>query len=413
MTAVLATLLLACLALLGGGTAAQAANADSHVVATWNMQAGPNQWGGAYTLARDHDTVALQEVPQGHPAGATFQGLVNGVEHYLWVEGNGPLRHLFILRTTSRHLGMITTYQPDSVQVIQGVYRPALAVVNEADNVMFASVHAASGGGNDAGSLLRRIEQAAMYGNFLDWVALGDFNRSPQDLAMMGVPPGARIYHGGQATQLSGNELDYMVSDVHTNRWQATVLPNHGSDHWPIRFGSLQAAAGPVDLTIHADNSDRVLDVYQDERANGTHVIQYQNTAAVNQQWQLRPLGITGESGRPMYRIVSKASGKCLDVDSGPRSGAGDYLNIWDCHPDGGDPGQGAPHHDTQNFTLEEPNPTFPNLTALRNEATGLYANINNNETQDGAWVIQWPYEQGPNGPDPVANETFFLHPTV
>ncbi|MGW2815630.1 hypothetical protein [Streptomyces sp. NPDC001415] len=30
------------------------------------------------------------------------------------------------------------------------------------------------------------------------------------------------------------------------------------------------------------------------------------------------------------------------------------------------------------------PNPTFPNLTMLRDNSTGLYANINHNETGDG-----------------------------
>ncbi|MGW2231448.1 RICIN domain-containing protein [Streptomyces formicae] len=408
--AVLATLLLTCAGLVAGSGTAQAANPDSHVAATWNMQAGPDRWAGAYNLSRTHDVVALQEVPQGRPAGSYYQGMVNGVEHYLWVQGdNGPLRHLYILRTTTRDLGMVTAWQPDNVLAIPGVYRPALGVVNRADGILFASVHAASGGGNDAGSLLRRIAETAFLQGFLDWAALGDFNRSPQDLPALGLPSGARIYNGGQATQQSGNELDYMVSDVDTDRWQASVLPNYGSDHWPIRFGALQASAGPAELTIHADNSDRLLDVYQGGSANGTHVIQYHDNGADNQRWYLRWLGILGDTGKPMYKIVSKQTGKCVDVANGQSSHAGDYLNIWDCHPLVGGPG--GPRRDTQNFTLEHPNPTFPNLTVLRDNSTGLYANINRNETGDGAWVIQWPYQLGPNWPNPAANEIFYLHP--
>ncbi|MFD9637618.1 RICIN domain-containing protein [Streptomyces violascens] len=34
-----------------------------------------------------------------------------------------------------------------------------------------------------------------------------------------------------------------------------------------------------------------------------------------------------------MYRIVSKQTGKCIDVARGHSSHVGDYLNIWDCHP--------------------------------------------------------------------------------
>ncbi|MEU8540315.1 RICIN domain-containing protein [Streptomyces sp. NPDC048717] len=412
VAATVITLLLACAGLFATSEVAQAANPDSHVAATWNMQAGPDRWAGAYNLARTHDVVALQEVPQGQPAGSYYQGMVNGVEHYLWIQGdNGPLRHLYILRTTTRNLGMVTAWQPDNVLPINGVYRPALGVVNRADGILFASVHAASGGGNDAGSLLRRIADTAFYQGFLDWAALGDFNRSPQDLPALGLPQNARIYNGGQATQQSGNELDYMVSDVDTDRWQASVLPNYGSDHWPVRFGALRAAAGPAELTIHADNSDRLLDVYGAQSANGTHVIQYHDDGGDNQRWYLRWLGILGDTGKPMYRIVSKASGKCVDVANGQKSHAGDYLNIWDCHPSIGEPGSGGPRRDTQNFTLEHPDSVFPNLTVLRDNGTGLYANINRNETGDGAWVIQWTYQPGPHQPDPVANETFYLHP--
>ncbi|MEU8888108.1 RICIN domain-containing protein [Streptomyces sp. NPDC048442] len=413
LTAGLATLLLAGTTLFASAITAQAANPDSHVVASWNMQAGPDRWAGAYNLAGTHDLVALQEVPLGAPAGSQLQGQVNGVEHYLWVQGdNGPLRHLYILRTPSRSLGMITAWQPDNVLNIAGVYRPALGVVNRADGILFASVHAASNGGrpNDAGALLRRISDAADAEGFLEWAALGDFNFNPANLPGLGLPPDSRIYNSGQATQQNGNELDYMVSDVDTDRWQATVLPNYGSDHWPIRFGSLQAAAEPVDLTIHADNSDRLLDVYQGQTGNGTHVIQYHANGAANQQWYLAALGYNSPSGTPLYRIVSKASNKCLDVANGQGSRAGDYLNIWDCHPREGEPGSGGYPRDTQNFTLEHPNAARPNLTLLRNNATGLYANINHNQTGDGTWVVQWPDQFGPF---PAPNETFYLHPVV
>ncbi|MEU7581612.1 hypothetical protein AB0B50_28880 [Streptomyces sp. NPDC041068] len=46
----------------------------------------------------------------------------------------------------------------------------------------------------------------------------------------------------------------------------------------------------------------------------------------------------------------------------------------------------------------------------LRNDATGLYANIDGGRTGDGTWVIQWPDQSGQY---PVADETFYLHPTI
>lgn len=41
---------------------------------------------------------------------------------------------------------------------------------------------------------------------------------------------------------------------------------------------------------------------------------------------------------------------------------------------------------------------------------TGLYANIGEEATGDGGWVIQWPDQAGDA---PATNEIFYLHPTV
>ncbi|MBB5121709.1 hypothetical protein AF335_07770 [Streptomyces eurocidicus] len=65
---------------------------------------------------------------------------------------------------------------------------------------------------------------------------------------------------------------------------------------------------------------------------------------------------------------------------------------------------------DTQNSTLEHPEPRFPNLTLLRDNATHRFADIRGNGTGDGTWVVQWPYQTNPNG-TPAINETFYLHP--
>ncbi|MEV5983280.1 hypothetical protein [Streptomyces sp. NPDC052114] len=105
---------------------------------------------------------------------------------------------------------------------------------------------------------------------------------------------------------------------------------------------------------------------------------------------------------------MSSDSGKCLDVNRGQQSGWGDYLNIWECHDIDGLPLPGGNQRDTQNFTLEHPNPRMPNLTMLRNNATGLCANISGNQTGDGAWVVQWGDQLGGY---PTPNESFYLHP--
>ncbi|MEU7581611.1 hypothetical protein AB0B50_28875 [Streptomyces sp. NPDC041068] len=174
--------------------------------------------------------------------------------------GRDPVRYLHVLDQQSQNLGIITSWWPDDVLEVPGVYRSALAVGTDTDGVLFASVHASANGGSDAASLVRRVAQAAYNEVYPSWAVLGDFNRSPGGLSISGIPAGSYIYNPGQATQHSGNELDYMVANVRTDNWQGTVGANAGSDHWPVRFGSMRGAAEPRELTIHPENTDtRVL----------------------------------------------------------------------------------------------------------------------------------------------------------
>ncbi|MEU3876639.1 MULTISPECIES: RICIN domain-containing protein [Streptomyces] len=403
---------LACTMLLVGGGPAAAAAPDTHRLATWNMQVGASRWSGVQRLSRTFGVVALQEVPAAAPAGAHLLGQNGNIRSYLWDVGSGQFRYLHILSQRSRNLGIVTSFYPDSVRELTGGYRSALAVVRREDRTVFASVHAASNGGrrNDAAALVRRVAGYASGNNVPNWVVLGDFNRSPRNVLGDGLPQNTRIYNSGQATQQSGNELDYAASNVNTQNWQATVNPNYGSDHWPVGFSTLRASGSPRDLTIHADNSDRLLDVYNGQSANGSHVIIYHANGGSNQRWRLVPAGRSAETGQPLYRIQTLSSGKCLDVNKGQKSTSGDYLNIRDCHGPNGEPDPGGPQRDTQNFTLEHPDWRFPNLTVFRNVSTHQVANVDHNRTGDGTWLVQWPYQRNSDG-TPAVNEAFYLHP--
>ncbi|MGW2388479.1 RICIN domain-containing protein [Streptomyces lydicamycinicus] len=407
----LVAFLLACAGIATSTGTAQAAAPDSHRPATWNMDQSRARWTGAYELAITHDVVALQEVPSTPPHAARHQGTVNGVDHYLWQEGErGEERHLYILRTPSRNLGMITSWTPDDVLNITSVYRPALGVIDRADGIMFASVHASSRQGGDSGRLLWEVALEAAAEGIAHWAAIGDFNIAPESIGRLFPPGNYRVYNPGQPTHVNGSEYDYMVANLTTDRWQATVRSNPGSDHWPVRFGALLGAAGPRSFTMEAQHSDLLLNVDHGNSANGTHVVQSQDHGEAS-RWFLRPLHRTNPPGQPLYRLVSATGYKCLDVHNGQHSKDGDYLEIDTCHLPDGSPEPGGYLHDTQNFTVEHPVAHQPNMTVLRNQATGDYVSISGNSTRDGAWAIQSPYETG-SGSYPVGNETFYLHPT-
>jgi hypothetical protein len=407
--AVLAGLVLMLGSLLSQGTAHAAA--QDHTPATWNMQGGTDRWAGVYTIAQFHSVVALQEVPgqRDHtptpPAAAQPTGRHNGnVTEYRWQEGRrGPVRYLYILQTTSRNLGMVTSFRADDFFATPGVYRPLLSVQNNADSVLFSSAHASADGGSDATSLMRRGRQAALDRGLQNWVVLGDFNRDllrlRRDNQNLPLPTGGYLYDPGQATQRSGGELDYMVSNIHTYNWQATVGRNRGSDHWPVLFGSLRAAAGFVNLS--SDSNGGLMEAERSRTANGTPVEFSHANGSDNQVWKLI---FTGQfSGVPLYHLVNKASGKCLDIHNGPNTKVGDYLVIWDCHNTTGEP-------DTQNFTLQQggQDPAEPDRTIVQHSVSNYFLNVLGDRRGDDARVGLWPIQPYPN-----RNESFYIHPAI
>ncbi|MDF3290137.1 hypothetical protein [Streptomyces silvisoli] len=414
LAGLLTAFLLACAGLIASSGTAQAAP-DDHTMATWNMNQSPDDWRDAYNIARVHDVVALQEVPIRVPAGAVRQPDVNGVEHYLWQEGTrGPERHLYILRPggSVRNMGMITSWEPDDVFNIPSVNRPALAVLNRADDILIASLHARTRGGSDVGALLQRIEFAAARSNVGHWAALGDYNRAPATIRQLTYQPAnMHIYNPGRPTHRSGGEWDYMITNFTTDRFQATVDTGRLSDHWPVYFHALQAAAGPTPFSMEAENSHLLLRAAGNTPENGAHVYQSQDDFATHSRWILRSINRINWLGQELYRIENLSdSNLCMDVEFGQQSHVGDYLNITTCHKVDGSPEPGGYLRDTQNFTLDHPDPLFPNLTMLHDNATGLYASILGNSTRDGAGAVQDRYHTH-QWPDPDANETFYLHP--
>ena len=78
-TLLAAAVVLMCTMIVWPGRSAQADSPDSHAIATWNLDQASSRWDGAWDLAHTHDVVALQEVSNDPPPGATLLRTVNGL----------------------------------------------------------------------------------------------------------------------------------------------------------------------------------------------------------------------------------------------------------------------------------------------------------------------------------------------
>jgi hypothetical protein len=95
----------------------------------------------------------------------------------------------------------------------------------------------------------------------------------------------------------------------------------HGGDNQAWR---IERSDDGYNSRLVSRRSGKCLDVRGESRDDGAPVIQWQCHGGANQQWRLEAVG-TG------YRFVARHSGKCLDV-AGSSTDDGTAIIQWQCH---------------------------------------------------------------------------------
>jgi hypothetical protein len=287
-------------------TPAEAADLASTPLITWNMQGansdGHSKWNQVSAFAQQVPTplLALQEVGAGPPAedlaltenlqiAAVNTANVFTVRHSQWRVGRfGILLDVYFLRTQANgaagtggrvNTAIVIPRGADEVRVIENPNGRHLLGVR-LGNTWYYTIHARADGGNDAAGVLQTVANVAQPNE--EWVVAGDFNRDPSTLP---IPAGATRYTTGLATHESGSELDYMVASQFVLNLPRSRLGGFLSDHFPIQFGGLQAAANPtLDVSrpqaIVCMQSGVVLDVASGITANYSPVITFHRIRA-------------------------------------------------------------------------------------------------------------------------------------
>ncbi|WP_051941095.1 RICIN domain-containing protein [Phaeacidiphilus oryzae] len=122
-------------------------------------------------------------------------------------------------------------------------------------------------------------------------------------------------------------------------------------------------------------NSGKVLDVANQNTADGSPVDQWTDNSGANQQWQVTAVG------DGYYRLVGVQSGKPLEVPSA-NPNEGTQLDV--------STGSGP----AAEWRIV---PSGSGYATLENRATGMMVDVNGQSTSDGAKVIEWPQNGGAN----------------
>ncbi len=222
--------------------------------------------------ARDAEIVLIQEAgPQG-PSHGTQQPDVttadgDTVRHSTWQPFTSRVQpspyHVFFIQTDDNggrgqggrvNLATITHNQPDEVRVVTNpIARGRAALGVRFGDDWYFNVHGLSGGGGDSNTLLTAIRDSVRsWGAQYRWTAGGDFNVDPETLQHRGTfPVGAHVYNSGESTHQTGGELDYFVSsDDNAGDATASRMPGGSSDHYPVWWGGMRAAAEPPELKV-------------------------------------------------------------------------------------------------------------------------------------------------------------------
>ncbi len=296
------------------------------------------------------------------PVGNGIPAAASQVVHTQWRSG-WTTRDVYFLQTDRNNgswrggrvnLAIVTARPADEVVVVPNPLGPATGFAARAalgvrfGDTWYFSIHALSGGGNDAPGLLRNIDRfvnsrpnRSPLGE--EAFVLGDYNRDPTSLFRAGIPGGGRIYNSGEWTQEDWTrgrrgELDYAVllapgGHFPADGMTATALDRVTSDHRPVQFSmpvpTPTFSPVPVFSTSRAlENTQAggVLDGYKDGTANFTPLDAFRRTGRSNQRWNVD----TYPDGTLRFR--GAGSGRCVDITySDHDPGPGRNLSLYDC----------------------------------------------------------------------------------
>ncbi|MDR6128045.1 endonuclease/exonuclease/phosphatase family protein [Sphingomonas sp. SORGH_AS_0438] len=141
-------------------------------------------------------------------------------------------------------LAVVSRVEPEKLVYVKNhlkdKQRPAIGMQINCDigagaqKVVFASVHAFAGGGNDGPSFIKQIKELAKEKKFA-WVCGGDWNMEPSNWNAAKLN-GSFLFEPDKPTHAGVSRYDYILSSVN-NFHKGQVISNLAdSDHFPVIY---------------------------------------------------------------------------------------------------------------------------------------------------------------------------------
>ncbi|MWA11449.1 RICIN domain-containing protein [Streptomyces sp. BA2] len=145
--------------------------------------------------------------------------------------------------------------------------------------------------------------------------------------------------------------------------------------------GTVKGVGGGPRYSLTARHSGKCLDVSDASSADGAAVVQYSCDGGLNQQWRLE------DAGDGYVRVLAQHSGKCLDV-ADEATGDGAFVNQYRC-------GSGA--HQQWRFEDRGSGGRGDDTYRLVSRHSGKCLDVADESTGDGARLVQWTCGNGAN----------------
>lgn len=177
------------------------------------------------------------------------------------------------------------------------------------------------------------------------------------------------VLDNNYAERINGQTISNESSQLSITQYNGGINISGGS-------GASGGIVSGAKYRIVSRQSNKCLDVEGGNSSAGANVLQWENNGGINQQWYLN------QNSDGSYTVLSALSGMAIDVEGGSTSNGGNVI-VWNSN------GQ-----DNQKWWITDMGNGYYSIVSKN---SGKSIDVEGNSTDNGGNVLQWDYHGGTN----------------